>query len=370
MAKNTLTFEEVKPTGSITVGTTASATDKTLWKGDEVTLAAGEKITIPSFTDGYEKVYLVDTTDGTTAATLTASSNSFTNEAGSSKSYYIVVDNNREGVVVRYEIEHTAVMAGYDVDESDYETLTVGEETYYADPTYYGPNDHIELPKGSTIRLHTADTSGAVPSIYVSNESPHSVYELTSAGHTAEKDEELIICGAHQYLLLGIKFQIIERGESAQDTALSGTAVYTNENAPVYLKEGDKVGNTTTGADIILLDAEGCEIATIPNNGSYYKATRDMRVYFCTKTSGATLTYTMEEANPKYEEEYTGASGILTLKRKEGGKLYFYADAGIGYMQVFETKAKEVMYYLNMDGLDSVKIVSETEVSAAKVSEV
>ena len=79
---------------------------------------------------------------------------------------------------------------------------------------------------------------------------------------------------------------------------------------------------------------------------------------------------TMEEANTKYEEEYTGASGILTLKRKEGGKLYFYADAGIGYMQVFETKAKEVMYYLNMDGLDSVKIVSETEVSAAKVSEV
>lgn len=139
----------------------------------------------------------------------------------------------------------------------------------------------------------------------------------------------------------------------------------------VYLKKGETLTMTSSDVVAYLLSEEGEEIATLSNDTPSIIAEDDVLFHIVGKRTDE---YSFEIApcagEETYTTEYTGDSGILTLRRKEGGKLYFYADAGIGYMQVFETKGKEVMYYLNMDGLDSVKIVSETEVLAAKVSEV
>lgn len=377
MAKNTLTFEEVKPTGSIVVGTTLTPTDKTKYTGDTVTLGAGDSLTIKAF-DSFSKVTLAES-DGTTVEELTADSPSYTNEGNSSETLNFVVAN--KGAAVRYAFAQAPVAAGWDVEDENYEEITVGEDTYYADPTSY--TTPIELEAGDTIRLATADPRGASTLIAIIKESEggdnistrsasveYEFVRLRDTGWTATEDTSLIICGQSQYTAEDVEYQIIKQGVVEIDEAFAPTELYINTEKVVILKEGDTLKNTTSGKSIILLDSKGNELTTLGNGSSFTTMDYCVVLLGC-KTSGATLTYELTPASKEFVAEYTDGSGILQLRRVEGGKIRFFAsaDSDDGYMQVWETKAKEIMYYINMTCLDGVKIVSETEVLSATINE-
>jgi len=80
-----------------------------------------------------------------------------------------------------------------------------------------------------------------------------------------------------------------------------------------------------------------------------------------------TLTFT--QSGNQYVAEYTGDSGVLQVKRASIGKVYIYGDAGAGYLLMEDTVANEFFRYLNMDGLNKVKIVSDSAVTTAVVNQ-
>lgn len=361
MAKKDLNFDLVYQEGIVTTGTSITSTSQTLWRGSGIALEEYDKIVIPSFTDGYESVNLYNSSNmSEPVATLNADENSYTVGTGDDGTYYLVANNKKKGIKVRYKIERAPVTSGYNADvEGQFDILEIGEKTYYKDPNQNYPSSSIRVPKGDTIRLYENDL-GSTPLIakYDGSEAP---IELTSSGYTASGDKDFVICGDYYYHELAIQYQIINNGVSELSTAVDGTQLYI-AGTPIKLKQGDTL-YILSGSSVTVLDAIGNVLGD-----NYYVAKGEESVFLGHSLSGVSLTYSILEANPKYQVEYKGGSGILTMKRAEGGKVHFYADAGIGYMEIGETKAKEIMYFLNMEGLDKVKIVSDTEVTSAKVS--
>lgn len=364
MAKNTLSFEEQKPTGSVDIGTTPVSTPDTLWYGDEVTLYDGDTITITSF-EGIDEVRLLG---GASAIVLNAVSPSYEHES-TSATLKIALKNEDKGKVVHYEIERATVGAGYSSNPEPNEVEDAdGETTYKADTTSYAT--HIQLAAGDTIKSVNVPSPGGSPLLYFVGDTPryHTIIENWADGFTSDVDEEIIIVFFSHYEESTGAYKIINKGASESDTFVSGTEIYTNDADSIALKSGDTITNTSDTAKMVIMDLNGNILATIDNDESY-TTTDDITVLFGSDDDDVTLEYEVAESAPKYTVEYTGGSGILQLTRKEGGKLRFFADAGGGYMQVFETKAKEVMYYINMTCLDGIKIESETEVISATVNE-
>lgn len=80
-----------------------------------------------------------------------------------------------------------------------------------------------------------------------------------------------------------------------------------------------------------------------------------------------TLTFVQTERG--YEAEYSGDSGTLQMHRVDKGGLSFLGNAGLGYdlLESTDCASKRIMLFLNMTGLDSVKIISKTEVESCIV---
>lgn len=84
------------------------------------------------------------------------------------------------------------------------------------------------------------------------------------------------------------------------------------------------------------------------------------------------LTFTQNVETQKYEAEYNGESGALQIHRAEKGRLVAYGDAGLGKYDLLascDTYGKRILTWLDMGGLDKVKLVSDSEVLEACVNE-
>ena len=84
------------------------------------------------------------------------------------------------------------------------------------------------------------------------------------------------------------------------------------------------------------------------------------------------LTFSQNQTTGKYECVYTGGSGALQIHRAEAGRLTAYGNAGLGTYDLLasmDTVNKRLLVWLDMTGLESVKLVSETAVSNACVNE-
>lgn len=85
-----------------------------------------------------------------------------------------------------------------------------------------------------------------------------------------------------------------------------------------------------------------------------------------------TLTFTQNAETQKYEAEYSGESGALQIHRAAKGRLVAYGDAGLGKYDLLancDTYGKRILTWLDMAGLQKVKLVSDTEVLDACVNE-
>lgn len=366
MAKNTLTFTEVKGGGTLTMDTTPIADSETIWKGDSVTLAAGEKITITSFPEGCDAVLLVS--GSSVSQTLTHDSPSYTNSGGSSATYYVSVYNAFKEDGVGYEIERVAVSAGWDYNNDNYEEITIGEDTYYADPTSYAT--HIELNTGETIKLSTADAGGAYTLIYVANASTPYVERLTSAGWTADDDVELVICGQSQYKTETVAYQVINRATTEPDTAVASSKVYPSTTG-FGVKACDKITVATGGC--VLLSVDGEVLKTFNTDGESFTIGHDADPLYLAAKSNSTSSIAYitlpDVSRREYECEYDGGSGILQLRHARGAKVDVYGDAGNGYMLIHKMEGRELVRAVNMEGFDKIKFVSDGQIDECTINE-
>lgn len=120
---------------------------------------------------------------------------------------------------------------------------------------------------------------------------------------------------------------------------------------------------------VVVLDHEGKELKVLYSDTETFVATEDCVVYFASVSDNMSITFDVLPYEPLYVTEYTGESGILSWKRKQLGKMRFYLDAGIGYMEVEPTEATQGLRYINMTGIDSLKITSDSEVTECKINE-
>lgn len=159
---------------------------------------------------------------------------------------------------------------------------------------------------------------------------------------------------------------IVKHGRATCSEDNPADYLYADLDNFVRLGKGDTV--TNKGAGKIHLLTAGGEKLDIAAGGSH-SVTADGRYYLASATKGAQISVSVLPAKPGYEAEYSGASGMLSLRRKPVGKLLTYLDAGIGYMLVEESTSTEYLRYLNMAGVDKVKLVSDSEVVGCIVNE-
>ena len=389
MAKQTLSFSEIVHEGTIGGSRTLEGVAETLYYGDYVSLnfQNGHKLEITSFGD-IEDIYVFLKSDnisgvdaGTMVAQLTHDHPTLSevtvtvdgNEVSiSSADFYIAVDSKDKDKKIGYNIHGTTTTASSASQEQDGDTILYSEETTLSvdSTTYVTP---VELDKGDKIVLVPTESQGVTTYFLIYKGTTYTgggtLVQMSESGYTAQTDDELVMIVAGEIYTEGFtcKYKVIRAHEATQDTILPNTGVY-NSGKTIELKEGDELTNATTDASIVLVDPIAMKkIATIEGEESYV-AGKDFVAFLCGEDANTELTYTINDAHPLYEVEYTGASGIFCFHRKPEGKLRFYLEAGDGYMEVEPTSDAQGMRFLNMAYINKVKFVSESQVISACVN--
>lgn len=241
--------------------------------------------------------------------------------------------------------------------------LELNGGTYGADETI----GEIVLNPGDSIEVGPSDTN-TTSNLLILGTSSNKVTELSRYNSKYTNTSDSI-----ERVKLGVYYHYASDSTANRHTYVISRSYpyYTSIGDGFALLAGDKF-TITTKSEIALLDLNGDEIAHLYHAGESYTATSDtFPCYLAAKTSGKSLSYTIlpAEERREYSTEYTGESGILQLTRENKGKLHIYGDAGLGYMQMVEAKNGELLWCLNMDGLDKVKIVSESKVTGCIVNE-
>lgn len=379
MAKNTLSFSEVKRGGTLSISDTATPSSETLWYGDAFTLAAGESVKVTLFGFGVSEVKVLSkaSTPWSVAATLTPASPSYSSVSGGN--FVLAVFTKDKGAEVKYEIERSPVTVSWDAvgagenGGTEPTVITIGESQYIVDAVSYAPNAHIQLPKGDTIKCKTQDTSGAISLLYITNQVGIAPFEWERSSFTADRDTELCICAYSYYAPLSIQYQIINRFTLDADSSFASTLVYRSTEG-FELKTGDKITLLTDDVDVALVNEAGAVATTLYHAGESYVATQhnDGTFYLASKESGVSeLEYEIlpDASRREYEAEYEGDSGILQLRHAMGARVKVYGDAGAGYMLIHEMEGKEIVRCVNMSGFNSIKLVSDGEVDECIINE-
>lgn len=138
----------------------------------------------------------------------------------------------------------------------------------------------------------------------------------------------------------------------------------------VYLRKGEVLTLTTVDTPAYILGSNGDVIATLNNAEPSLTVTDDM-VFFIASKTATTLEFEIlpPESRRTYEAEYDGLSGILQLRHAMGARVKVYGDAGAGYMLIHEMEGKEIVRCVNMDGFNSIKLVSDGEVDECIINE-
>ena len=125
---------------------------------------------------------------------------------------------------------------------------------------------------------------------------------------------------------------------------------------------------------IAVMTPKGHEITAL-YEGDTFTAEEDCVIVLAALDDNVGIEYDILPIEPKYEEEYTGGSGILAWKREKKGKMRFFlhidgdSNDDIGYMEVEPAEDAQGMRYLNMTGFDELKIVSDGEVYECIINE-
>lgn len=392
MAKKTLSFQAVAP--SVDYSATANtlmSTENTLWYGDYVSLnfQNGQKLKITSFGDVDEVLVILKSEDvsgidaGTIIARLTPQSPVMaearvdvggTPTTINSADFYLAVSSEHKGKKIGYEVTGTNTTASAAPQDQDGTTIEFEDETYSADSTT--STTPIELDKGDSIKLAVED-SETICIIMFKGESytgSGTKIRLTTTGYTAQTDDEKIIIVEDKLYTDGFycTYNVVRIHESAAaSTAISGTQVYVNTDKKFTLKAKDTIKNTGAGT-IYIVREDGRILASLTANQTFF-STNNESVYVASYTSGATVAYEVTEPAPtEHTCVYSGESGVVQIKRYDAHDwVRVFGHAGLDYMLMGEPEGdgNDVMFYLNMTGINTVKIVCRGRVLEACIND-
>lgn len=385
MSKVTLSFDEIVHKCTVSGGRNAVLSGNTLWYGNVVNLTNGE-LKITSFGRADEVKVVLKSTNitgvdaGTVLATLTPASPSFDGTAIidgspvtiSSADYYLAVDEAHKGTTIEYDVTGAEITASAAAEGQDTVTDKDGVE-YDVDATTN--TTPIELNKGDKIKIVTPDSGGVSVLAYMY----HGTYTgdaevfpiLSNTGYMAQTDEEKIkiVAGAQYHSGFSCEYNITRVYEDTQDTLVPGNELCYSASHFVTLEAGSSVTNNTSSKNLVVLAPNDKTILATLAKDESYEADAKVTVDLCGDDADTELSYTKNDANPKYACEYTGKSGVLSFIREKVGKIHFLIDAGVGYMEVDSTDAEKGMRQLSMAGIDKMMIVSDGAVTDCKINE-